>query len=300
MTDNLPPLSALRAFEAAARHLSFTRAAEELGMTQAAVSYQIKLLEERIGTPLFLREPRKVSLSDAGQRLAPGLIQAFELMREAVASTRMQAQTTLTISTMQTFATNWLAYRIGAFQLAHPSIAVRLDTSPQLVDFNREQIDVGIRTGRGDWPGLVSHLLVESIFAPMMAPELAEKVKTPKDLLDLPLLDSDDPWWPLWFEAAGLEVDMTNRGPEMLANSQVLVGSMAMAGSGVAMLSPAFFPHELADGRLVQPFDTVCSRGIGYWLVYPHGRRNAPHIAAFRNWILGEIAKQSPGSDSAS
>ena len=155
----LPPLAAIRAFEAAARHASFTKAAEELGMTQAAVSYQIKVLEERVGVPLFLRRPRQVVLTEAGQRLAPAVSEAFALLSEAYAAVRTGAQGTLVISTIQTFGSNWLARHLGSFQIAHPSIAVRLDTSSHMVDFAREEIDVGIRSGGGKWPGLAAHML---------------------------------------------------------------------------------------------------------------------------------------------
>lgn len=292
MTEALPPLAALRAFDAAARHLSFTKAGEELGMTQAAVSYQIKLLEERIGAPLFLRQARKVVLSEAGLRLAPGINQAFDLMRDSVATTRTGARSTITISTMQTFASNWLAYYIGSFQLAHPNIAVRLEASTALTDFSRGDVDVAIRSGRGEWPGLISHKLVPAVFTPMMTPELAAQVNTPADLLNMALIGADDPWWQIWFEEAGVDADLENRGPALLLDSQVLVGSMALAGQGAAVLTPAFFTRELAEGRLVQPFDLVCSRGWAYWLVYPEARRNAPQIKAFREWILAEAEQQ--------
>ncbi len=292
MSETLPPLAALRAFDAAARHLNFTRAGEELGMTQAAVSYQIKLLEERIGAALFVRQARRVALSEAGLRLAPGISQAFDMMRDSVAATRTGARSTLSISTMQTFASNWLAYYIGSFQLAHPNIAVRLDVNSSLTDFGRGDVDVAIRSGRGEWPGLIAHELVPAVFTPMMVPDLAARVKSPRDLLDLPLIGVEDPWWRVWFEAAGVDADLDHRGPALLLDSQVLVGSMALAGNGAAVLTPAFFTRELAEGRLVQPFDLVCSRGYAYWLVYPEARRNAPQIKAFRDWVLAEAERQ--------
>ena len=147
MVRALPSLAAIRAFEATARHLSFTRAAEELGMTQAAVSYQIKLLEERIGEPLFLRRPREIVLTEAGERLAPRTSEAFDILREAYGRFAEGEQVTLTINTMHTFASQWLAPRLGAFQLRHPEIAVRLETSQRLVDFAREEVDVVVRHG---------------------------------------------------------------------------------------------------------------------------------------------------------
>ena len=174
MAFQLPPLAAIRAFEAAARNASFTRAAEELGMTQAAVSYQIKVLEERVGVPLFLRRPRQVALTEAGQRLAPAVAEAFALLSEAYVSVRAGAEGMLVISTVQTFGSNWLARHLGSFQIAHPSIAVRLDTKSHMVDFSREEIDVGIRSGGGKWQGLAVHMLFRVDFTPMLSPQLAE------------------------------------------------------------------------------------------------------------------------------
>ena len=295
MIENLPPLSALRVFEAAARHLNFTRAAAELGMTQAAVSYQIKLLEERMGAPLFLRQPKQLALTETGARLAPGIIEAFTLMRTTVAASRDKAHEILTISTMDTFASRWLMHRIGDFQLKNPDIAVKLETSNHQVDFAREPVDVAIRSGRGDWPGLESHLLVPADFTPMTAPQLAADLNTPADLLDIPLIDRDDVWWAIWFEAAGIAYPDASKFAKIRIASQTLVGELAMAGNGAAILMPVFFQSELQRGVLVQPFDLVCTRGFGYHLVYPQTRRNAPHIRAFRDWILSAVP-QNTGS----
>ncbi|HEV7310087.1 LysR substrate-binding domain-containing protein [Ensifer sp.] len=288
----LPPLAAIRAFEAVARHGSFTKAAGELGMTQAAVSYQIKVLEDRVGAPLFLRRPRQIALTEIGQRLAPAITQAFEQISEAYVTARGGAQGTLVISTIATFASNWLARRLGSFQIAHPSLAVRLQTEPHLVDFSREEVDIGIRSGVGDWPGLVAHRLIEADFTPMLSPSLAASiggVKEPADLLRLPLLDTSDPWWAKWFEAASVSVEGLSSRPGNSMGAQVYEGNAAAAGQGVAILTPAFFAAELADGRLIQPFDLVCTENQAYWLVYPESRRNSPKVSAFRQWILGEL-----------
>ena len=290
MSETLPPLAALRVFEAAAQHLNFTRAAEELGMTQAAVSYQIKILEERIGAQLFLRRPKNLTLTETGEKLAPGIIEAFSLMRASVAASRKSAQTLLSISTFPSFASEWLAIRLGGFQLLHPDIAVRLEVDETLVDFARDPFDVAIRGGKGDWQGLVSHLLLKADFTPMMAPALAAQVKEPADILKLNLIDGDDPWWAAWFAAAGVAETPAIR-PALNFNSQTLAAGAAIAGHGVAILTPAFQRIAIARGLLVQPFDLVCSQGRGYHLVYPEARRNARHIAAFRNWILSEISK---------
>ncbi|TIV75125.1 MAG: LysR family transcriptional regulator, partial [Mesorhizobium sp.] len=163
----LPPLQAIRVFEAVARHLSFTKAAQELGMTQAAASYQIKLLEERIGAPLFLRRPKQIELTGPGQRLAPAVSEAFSILGQAYAAARGGADGLLCVTTVLTFASNWLAQHLGSFQIAHPALAVRLDTSSRLTDFAREDVDIAIRSGGGKWPGLEAHKLLDADFTPM-------------------------------------------------------------------------------------------------------------------------------------
>ena len=292
MAFQLPPLQAIRAFEAAARLLSFTRAAAELGMTQAAVSYQIKLLEERVGAPLFVRRPRQVALTQAGKRLAPAATEAFEMLSAAYASARTGVKDTLAITTVQTFAANWLAQRLGSFQIAHPTLAVRLDTSHHFVDFAREEIDIAIRAGGGTWPGLTTHYLMRVDFTPMISPKLAASiggVNEPADLLRLPIIDPNDPWWAQWLIAAGVSAEALKNLAGSSMGTQSIIGGAAVAGQGVAMLTPAFFKSELADGRLVQPFDLVLDAGIGYWLAYPETRRNLPKIRAFRDWLLAEF-----------
>jgi LysR family glycine cleavage system transcriptional activator len=291
--SNLPPLAAVRAFESVARHLSFTKAAAELGMTQAAVSYQIKLLEERVGVPLFLRRPRQIVLTEAGQRFAPAVTEAFALLANAYAAARNAADGMLCISAIQTFASNWLARHLGSFQMRHPSLAVRLETESRLVDFAREDVDVGIRSGGGRWPGLESHMLIPADFTPMLSPKLAESiggVNEPGDILRLRILGPRDPWWVQWFAAAGVEAHDLAERPGSSMGSQASEGSAAMAGQGVAILTPALFAAELADGRLIQPFHILGNDGHAYWLVYPEARRNVPKIRAFRDWLLAEIA----------
>lgn len=179
------------------------------------MSYQIKLLEERVGAPLFLRKPRQVVLTDTGERFARSVTEAFAILSEAWGAARGDASGTLGITTVLTFALNWLARHIGSFQLAHPSIAVRIDTSAAMVDFSREEFDVGIRSGLGEWPGVVAHKLFRADFAPMLTPALADTiggVREPADLLKLPILDPGDAWWRQWFAAAGVpSPDLDNR-----------------------------------------------------------------------------------------
>jgi LysR family glycine cleavage system transcriptional activator len=295
MRMSLPPLASVRVFEAAARHLSFTRAASELGMTQAAVSYQIKLLEERLGTPLFLRRPRGLVLTEAGERLAPEVGRAFDLLRAAFAEFAATEGGTLIINTMHTFASQWLAPRLGRFQLIHPAIAVRLETTPRVIDFTREEADVVVRAGRGNWPGLTAIRLLDVRFTPMLSRGLADSIggiREPADILKLPLIDAGDPWWVVWLTAHGLPLDVLQRQTAPSLDTQALDANAAMAGLGVALLTPAYYRQELTDGRLVQPFGRVIDDGTGYWLAYPEGRRNVPKIKAFRDWIVAEAAKE--------
>jgi LysR family glycine cleavage system transcriptional activator len=277
----LPPLSAIRAFEAAARHGSFTRAADELGMTQAAVSYQVKVLEDRIGNPLFLRQPRRVVLSEAGKRLAPAVTEAFQRLGAAFAS-------------FNTFCTNWLVPRLGTFQMAHPNIAVRLDATPRLVDFTQEEVDVGIRGGAGVWPGLKAHFLFPVELAPVCSPEFLRRVggvRTAEDMLNLSLLDCDDECWPRWFANAGIPNPPPLKGPGIHVQTQQMIASAAIAGQGIALITPALFCDDLASGRLVKVLPIVVSdSNMHYWLVYPEDRQNVPKIRAFRDWILAEVA----------
>lgn len=291
---NLPPLSAIRAFEAAARHGSFTKAAEELGMTQAAISYQVKLLEDRVGTPLFLRQARKVVLSEAGKRLAPGIEEAFQRLGAAFASLRETDQNVLSMTVVSTFCTNWLVPRLGSFQMAHPNIAVRLDASARTVDFTKEDFDLGIRGGKGVWPGLKSHPLIPLDMTPLASPEFLArvgKINEPADLLKLPLLDWDDICWRQWFKVAGVDDPKFNGGPYIAAPTQQMLGLAAVAGQGIAMLTPAFFPTELKSGRLVRVSDITYRDEQRYWLVYPEDRAKSPKIRAFREWLLAEVAE---------
>lgn len=297
MAWQLPPMAAIRVFEAAARLASFTKAAEELGMTQAAVSYQIKVLEERLGAPLFLRKTRQVTLTDAGQRLAPKISEAFATISEAYMSVQGGGDNLLNITTTQTFASTWLSRRLGSFQLANPSLAVRLDTSSRLIDFARDDMDVGIRIGKGDYPGLGTHLLFAGDYAPMLSPRLAESiggVNEPADLLKLPLLGPDDYWWEKWFALVDISYGNGVRRPGTTLGAQTYEASAAMAGQGVAILTCHLYSTELAEGRLVRPFDIFGSDGDSYWVVYPEYRRNVPKIRAFRDWVLNETTPERP------
>lgn len=295
MSRSLPPLSAIRVFEAAARHLSFTRAAAELGMSQAAVSYQVKLLEERIGAPLFIRKARQVELSPAGLQLAGPATNALDLLAAAFAEARGQVEGMLSLSVQPTFAALWLAQHLPAFQACHPALAVRLATSRHVVDFDREEIDIAIRVGTpDDWPGQECHLLVAADFTPMLAPALLQRLgglANPEALLLCPLINPTDQLWQRWFEAAGVDRPGVDQDTGSNMGSQHLEASAAMAGHGATILTPFFFAGDVAAGRLVRPFDLAWSSGRGFWLCYPRARRAVPKIRSFRDWILAALGQ---------
>ncbi len=291
MARQIPPLSAVRVFEAAARHLNFTRAAEELAMTQAAVSYQIRMIEDRLGTALFVRTGRRVSLSPAGLRLAPQVSAAFDLLDEAFAKARQTEGGVLTISAAPGVAAGWLGPRLARFQLAKPDIAVRLLASHELVNFARDDVDVGIRIGNGQWPGLRAIEMFPAEFTPMCSPSYLERVgpfTDPAQLLGTLRMNSDDIWWRAWFGQVGVAIPDDFARTSIHVDSQVIEGMAALSGDGLAMLTPRFWPFELGTGRLVQIFPHV-GRGGSFWLVYPEHRHNAAKVKAFREWIMAEV-----------
>lgn len=298
MSFDLPPLGAIRVFEAAARLGSFTKAAEELGMTQSAASYQIKVLEERAGTPLFVRKIRQISLTDAGRQLAPQITGAFSGMADAWVATKGGASGVLSLTTVDSFASNWLALRLGEFQLMHPELAVKVDVSNRLVDFSREALDVGVRSGAGNWPGLVSHYLFRTDFTPMISSRLADSVggiHAPEDLYKVPLCCADDIWWKKWFEAAGVPFERGRviAGPVLATQTNDALA--AMTDQGASILTRDLCGAFLGKGQLIQPFDIVGSDGDAYWLVHTEARRNTTKIKVFREWILAQTKETRSG-----
>lgn len=293
--SRLPPLAAVRVFEAAARHLSFTRAAVELGMTQAAVSYQIKQLEDRVGTPLFRRLTRRLELTETGLRLAGPVADALDRLADAFATARASEDNALKITALFTFAASWLVPRLGRFERAHPHLSVWLDSSNRLIDLLSEDVDIGIRVGHGEWPGLAAERLMPVALSPMASPALIASiggVETPADLLKLPMFREDDDSWEAWFAEVGHAVPPgVARGARL--DSQQIMGRAAVEGHGVALLNPPFFADELASGRLIQPFQHRLYSRRNYFMVYPKMRARSPKIQAFRTWILAEIAAEA-------
>ncbi len=286
---DLPPLQAVKVFDAVARHGNFTKAAGELNMTQSAVSYQIKLLERFVGAPLFVRQARGVTLAERGELLAPMVRRALGDLAQSFRSVAEKSGSVLVISTIQTIAGNWLAPRIGAFQMLHPEFAVRLDISTRLVDFESEDVDVAIRSGKGEWRGLVSHFLFDQSFTAVCSPIYIEREgrpKTPAELLSRILIAPSDDWWPLWFAKAGVASAIKIERPGIDVENQQMAASVAAAGHGVALVTPGFVGEDLKAGRLVQLFDVLATSGSNYFLVYPEPRRGQPKIATFRDWIL--------------
>jgi LysR family glycine cleavage system transcriptional activator len=199
----------------------------------------------------------------------------------------------LAVTSVDTFASSWLSARLGTFQLMHPGLAVKVDASTRLVDFTRENMDVGIRTGSGDWPGLTAHYLFRADYTPMLSPRLAESVggiHQPDDLYKVAMLCADYRLWPCWFEAAGAQFDPARVIVGTRLDTEIYDAMAAMTDQGAAILTRNLYSDFVAKGQLVQPFDITASDGEGYWLVYLETRRNTPRIKAFRDWLLDQTA----------
>jgi len=293
MRRRLPSLTALRAFEAAARHASFTRAADELAVTQTAVSHQIRGLEEDLGLKLFLRDGRRMLLTDAGRELLLPVSDAFDRI-DAIADRlrRVDRDAPLTVSVLPSFAAKWLVPRLGRFQAKHPEIDVRLAAEARLADFGRDGVDVAVRAGRGPWPGLtVEQFLTEEMF-PVCSPRLLAglvPLERPEDLVHHILLHDDfETGWRMWLEAAGATAVQWSRGPRFSDSSMVI--QAAVEGQGVALARGALASLDLAAGRLVRPFSIDLPSDYAYHLVYPPAHAERAKVAAFRAWLFEEAA----------
>lgn len=288
--DRMPPLSAIRAFEAAGRHENFSRAAEELGMTQAAVSYQIRQLEDRVGKPLFVREKGRVRLSDSGRRLLPAVSGGFASIAEAFAGLREDDEDVLEVNSSASFGGTWLSARIGRFQVRYPDLAVRLILGNDLTDFVRENVDVGIRGGTGPWEGLRTDFLIRQHFTPICTPEFiaANAIEKPEDLLRVERIGPNDALWRGWFGRLGLGTPEPRQG--VFLDNQLQEMHAMLGGFGIAMMTPLFWRADLASGRLVQPFETLYLPGSAQWLVHPATRVGVRKIERFREWLREELA----------
>jgi LysR family transcriptional regulator, glycine cleavage system transcriptional activator len=290
MLRRLPPLNALKAFEAAARSESFTRAAEELNVTQGAVSHQVKALEDTLGVRLFNREHQRLTMTEAGREYLAVVRDALD--RIAVGTDRLlqrQSSGVLTVSTSPDFAAKWLVYRLGRFAEAHPGIDLRVSATMHHVDFAREDVDLAVRHGDGQWPGLDAvRLCTEQLF-PVCSPKLVSgrnRITKASDLLKFPLLHLDD-WktWTRWFEAAGVD-NPAFHGPTLNRASMLI--DAAVDGQGIALARTALAAWDIINGRLVRPIDGSLRLSNTYWIVCPKVNAALPKLVSFRKWLLAE------------
>lgn len=294
MSRQLPPLNALRAFEAGARFLNFTRAADDLHVTQTAVSHQVRLLEAWFGKRLFVRAGKGLKLTEAGATLYPVIAQALDHIGEVTSRIRGAAQRrTLTVSVTPTFGTRWLARRLGHFWQAHSELDLRLHHSLHLVDLEREDIDVAVRWGKGEWPGLTVERLMAAQSAPLCAPALLEGehgIHCLEDLRHHTLLhERDHREWTEWLTAAGVPQVDGQRGP-VIDNSDVLLRA-ALEGHGVFLGVPGMLTEELDSGALVAPFGTTPDPKLAYYLAYLPGALERPKVRAFRDFLFKELKR---------
>ena len=300
MSRRLPPLNSLRAFEAAARHLSLKKAAGELNVTPAAVSHQIRTLEEYCGTPLFHRLARALRLTEAGQAALPLLREGFDKLAEAADAMRAGERAgILTVSVAPSFGAKWLIPRLDRFRAAHPEFDVRIDATDVLVNFAGDGVDVALRYGRGTYRNLRSECLMPEVAFPVCSPRLLERdppLRRPEDLRHHTLLhvqwrteDDVAPSWRMWLRAAGVEGVDVERGPRFSVHGMAL--EAAIAGQGVALTGAALVEGDLKAGRLVRPFPPSASQATAfcYYLVYPEAKAGDAKVMAFRDWVLGEV-----------
>ena len=291
MRHSLPQLNALRSFDAAARHGSFTRAADELCVTQGAVSHQVKALEIELGVKLFIREHHGLVITEAGREYLSVVRDAFD--RIALGTERLvsrQRSGALAVSTSPDFAAKWLVNRLGRFADAHPEIDLRVSATMHHVDFAREDVDLAIRHGNGDWPGLDAvNLSGEELF-PVCSPALLKSrrgIHSPEDVLQVPLLHLDDRRdWSRWLEVAGAAGEGLLHGP-ILNHASMLIDA-AINGQGIALARTTLVAADLIDGRLIRPFQIALSLKNTYWIVCPRATSMLPKIVAFRDWLLAE------------
>jgi len=298
----LPPLNSLRAFESAGRHLSFSKAAEELSVTPGAISQQIRALEDFLDTVLFKRRNRMIVLTEEGQLALPLVSEGFESLSEAVETVRKhKVEAPLTITSAPSFISKWLIPRLDKFKNRHPEIDVRIDASSRLVDFAHEDIDVGIRFGTGEFAGLESMLLFSFNLIPVCSPSLIQKGKELCDLCDLSDIqhytllhseyDETDPSWPdwsMWLATAGIDGIDTSHG--IYFNQSDMLLEAAIEGQGIGLVGAPLAAADIAAGRLIQPFETSLPVRLSYHFVTSRQKARSARVIAFRDWIFEESA----------
>ena len=294
MNTRLPSLNGLRAFEAAARHMSFTLAAAELNVTQTAISHQIRRLEEELGVRLFARQNRSLELTPEAREYLPGIRAAFNDLRFATDRLkRKDNDRVLTVSTLASLAAKWLLPRLSSFQQAHPGIDVRITTSTSLVDFGRDDVDAAIRYGCGHWPGVRAQWLMADELFPVCSPALLKgdkPLRCPEDLANHTLLHTSgyDDDWRLWLTAAGLPSNISKQ-PGLSFDLSFMTVQAAIDGIGVAMGRTSYVEGDIAKGRLIVPFKIALPSDAGFYLVSPEARAESAKLSAFRQWLLASI-----------
>lgn len=300
---HIPGTRALRTFEAAARHLNFTRAADEVGLTPAAISHQIKEIEDQLGVTLFSRTSRTIRLTEAGEVMLDAAVESLDLLARAVVKARrtQRGSSLLRVTLEATFLARWLMPRMAEFRKSNPDVDLRFDISESLRDFDRDDVDVGIRFGAGNYPGVVSHRLFDNVVIPVCTPRLIANgppLNEPRDLFKHTLCEVDWtapgmtwPNWRMWMAAAGIE-DFDDSGCIVFQGSAHAVQA-AIDGDAVALVEFEMVADDISAGKLVQPFclGLTPSPEYAYYLVYPERSRDDPRIVAFRDWVLAQVRR---------
>lgn len=293
--DRPAPFTALRAFEAAARHLSFAAAADELNVTPAALSFQIRSLEDHLGAPVFHRRNRAVTLTEIGKALYPDIAEGLTTLSGAWGTARRRVTaSSLTITAGPAFTAKWLAPRLYTFAHANPDLELRFAASLRVMDFTRDEIDVAIRFGTEDAPGLFHEVILQEWVTPMMHPNLAATIKVPSDLLKLPLIHDEsidflkaECGWAGWFRAMGIAAP-DKHGPSFSQADHAI--DLALAGGGAVMGRASIAERALSDGRLIAPFAETLHVPAAYRLICPSGLETTPAVQRLRDWIRAELA----------
>jgi LysR family glycine cleavage system transcriptional activator len=290
MPRRLPPLNALPSFEAAARHLSFSRAADELRVTHGAVSRAVRNLEDHLGVQLMVRATRSVRLTPIGASFAAEIRDVLEHLAAATSAATGQTSGIVSVSTIDSFAARWLMPRLFRFRRTHGDIDVRVATSERLADFVSDGIDIAIRCGGGQYPGLSAELLMKEDHFPVCSPKLLRgryPLRTAADLAHHTLLhDVFTVDWAIWLHSAGIDNVDPHRGPTFLSSDHAI--QAAVAGEGVVLGRSALVADDLAAGRLVRPFELSLPAGFAYYVVYPQRALQRPSVKAFRDWLMAE------------
>lgn len=297
MARRLPPLNSLKGFEAAGRLLSFTRAAQELNVTQAAVSHQIKLIEGYLDVTLFVRTPRKLVLTEQGRALLPDIIEAFDKLSNAIGAVRQEPSSKMiSVRLAPSFAAKWLSPRLKYFWLQHPEIDLCLYHANPAVEFDREEIDIAVTYGKGDWPGVVADPILSLDFYPVCTPAFMTNDR-PLSIIDnlryySLLHDANYECWSDWLKLAKIEGINANKGT-IIDDTNVLIQA-AVDGQGVALGSTTFVQDLLDSGKLVKPFDITLVNEFAYYVVCPEAHLKNSSVQAFKNWLLALTEKPLP------